>query len=101
MELQQAGDDAVVFGGVLVDLFEQVETVDAVDHRHVRGDVFDFVGLKVADEVPFDVLREDFVFGFHLLGVVLTKNALSMLVQRGNVLRRFEFGDGDQAHTGG
>ena len=51
--------------------------------------------------MPFEVLGKNFVFGYHLLRVILAKNALPVLVQRGNIFRRFEFGNGDQAHTGG
>ena len=101
VELQQAGDDALVLDGGLVDLLEQRETVNAVNQRHIRGDVLDLVGLQMTDEVPFDVLGELRVFVTHLLSVVLTENALTVLVQRADVFRRFEFGNGDQARADG
>ena len=69
-----------MFLGFLVDGFQKVGRVDAVDERDVRDNVFDFIGLQVANEVPSDVLRQYFVFVAHLLGVVLSKGTLTCIV---------------------
>ena len=60
---------------------------------------FDFVGLQVTNEVPLDVLRQDFVLVAHLLGVVLSKGTLTGIVGFLQVADRLGLADGHQGHA--
>ena len=80
MELQQAIHYTVMLFGFLIDGFKQVGRVYAVNECNIRDDVFDFVGLQVANKVPLDVLRQHFVLVAHLKGMVLAKNALTCII---------------------
>ena len=80
VDLEEAVDDAVVFGGLFVDLLEQAEAVNCVDHGDEGGDVFYFVGLEVANEMPFDVGREEGLFFDEFLNVVFAEEAMAGVV---------------------
>lgn len=97
MELEQAGNHALVFSRQLIDFHQQRFTVNTMDHRHIGGDVFDLVGLQVADEVPLDILGQHLVFGLHFLGLVLAEQSLALVIQHLDILHRFGFGDGNQS----
>ena len=51
-----------------------------MDEGHIRSHVLDLVRLQMADEMPLDVLREDFVFLCHLLHLAFAEDALSGIV---------------------
>ena len=51
-----------------------------MDKGHIRCHVLDLVCLQVSDEMPFDILREDFVFLCHLLHLAFAEDALSGIV---------------------
>ena len=46
----------------------------------IRSHVLDLVGLQVSDEMPFDVLREDFVLHGHFLYLAFSEYTLATLV---------------------
>ena len=96
VKLKQAGDHALVFSSQLVDFHQQRFAVNAVNHSHIGGNVFDFVGLQMTDKVPLDILRQHLVFGLHLLGLVLSEQPLALVIQHLDILHRFGFGDGNQ-----
>jgi hypothetical protein len=73
MKLQQAGDDPFVSVGLLVDLGEQLQTVDALYQTDEGGDVFNLIGLKMTYEMPLYVARQQGLFGHQLLHPVLAK----------------------------
>ena len=54
VELQEAGNDAIGFQGLFVDLVEQSWRVGRMDKTDEGRNVFDFVRLQVADEMPFE-----------------------------------------------
>ena len=80
VELQQAIHHTVVFLGLLVDGLKQVSRINAMDEGDVWDDVFDLVGLQMADKVPLDILRQYLVLVAHLLWVVLSKDTLTGIV---------------------
>ena len=98
VELQQAVHNAVVLFGFLVDGFEQVGRVDAVDERDKGDDVFDFVGLQMADEMPLDILREHLMLVAHFKGMVLAENALTSIVGFLQVADGLGLADGYQSY---
>ena len=51
-----------------------------MDEGHIRSHVLDFVGLQMADEVPFDVLGKGFVLHGHFLHLRFSEDALSSVV---------------------
>ena len=56
MYLQQNLDRAAAFGGLALDGFGQTRAVHRMDQRDERRNIFDLVGLQVADHVPLDIL---------------------------------------------
>ena len=101
MKFQQTRDNTLILNGILVYLLQKRFAVDAVDHRNIRGNVFDFVGLQVSDEMSLDVLGKHFVLGLHLLRLVLAKRPLSGIIKRLYVFHGFEFRDRNQLDMGG
>ncbi len=91
MYLEQAGDDAVAFLTLLTDFCQEFVRVNSMDETDERGDVFDFVGLQMADKVPTDVFGELFVFLAQLLHVTFAKNALTGIVCLHNGFSRVVF----------
>ena len=71
----------------------------SVTKGNERDDVFDFVGLQVADEVPLDVLRQCLMLVAHLKGMVFAENALSGVVGFLQVADRLGLADGYQSHA--
>ena len=68
-----------------------------MDHAYKWGDVFDFVALQVADEVPVDVLRERLMFVSEFLYFVFTKDALAEIIEQLYVGYGLGFAYGDES----
>src|SRR5258708_12294031 len=56
-----------------------------MNERNKRGDLFHFVGLQVADQMPFNIVRQQGLFSTHFLHLVFSENTLS------SVIRFFDF----------
>ena len=52
-----------------------------MDQVNKRSNVLDFVGLKVSDKVPLNVLRKNFGFIDQLLYFVFSERTLSCVVR--------------------
>lgn len=61
------------FGSLFIDFNQQFIRVYGMYHSYIRGHVFDFVCLQVADEMPFNVFGQGFIFLSHFLHVALTE----------------------------
>ena len=80
MYLQQNLDRAAAFGGLALDGFGQTRAVHRMDQRDERRDIFDLVGLQVADHMPLDILGQRLVFFAQLLRTALAEDAVSRVV---------------------
>lgn len=67
--------------------------IHGLDQGGVRKDQLQFVGLEMADEVPFDVLRKLKGFGGELLRAVLPEATLAGLIGGQDVRERMKFGN--------
>ena len=56
-----------------------------------RCHILHFVRLKMPDEVPFDVIRQNRLLGHEFLHVAFGKHALSRIVRLTNGLNRMKF----------
>ena len=56
MKLEQAGDNPAVFLRLSVNFGKEFRSVYGMNEADERSNVFDFVGLEVADEMPLNVL---------------------------------------------
>jgi len=81
MHLQKALNNTVVFGGLFIDLQQQAKAVYRMDHRNERGNVFYFVALKMADEMPLNVPGQFGLFLHQFLHIVFTKDALTGIIK--------------------
>ena len=100
VELEEAVDGAVDLEGLFVDLSQEAEAVDAVDHIDEGCNVLHLVALQVADEMPFDVGREDRLFGGDLLHLVLPEYPEAHVIEFQDGFRRVGFRYGDHFHVG-
>ena len=98
VDLQEDFERPAALGRLALDRLGQPRAVDRMDQRDERGDVFDLVGLQVADQVPLDVLGQGFVFFAQFLRAALAENAVAGVVGRADRLRRVGFRHGDQLH---
>jgi hypothetical protein len=96
VHLEEAVNDAVVFGSLFVDLLEQAKAVYCMDHGNKGGDVFYFVGLKMANEMPFNVLGKLRLFLHQFLYVIFTEYAVAGIIKFLDIGSRFGFGNGYQ-----
>lgn len=87
------------FGSLFIDFNQQFIRVYGMYHSYIRGHVFDFVCLQVADEMPFNVFGQGFIFLSHFLHVALTENTLAGSIRFFQRLVGMEFGYGYQADT--
>ena len=55
MQLQQTVDNPAAPGGAPIDFGQQMRRVCAVYQRNKRHDLLHFIGLQMADKVPFDI----------------------------------------------
>ena len=93
MELKQHIDHTGVDRSPVVDQIQKVTGIHGLHQRGVRKDQLQLIGLEMADEMPFDVLRQLESLLGELLRTVLTETALSGLVGCQYVLERMEFGN--------
>ena len=93
MEFKQHIDHTGVDRSPVVDQIQKVTGIHGLHQRGVRKDQLQLIGLKMADEMPFDVLRQLESLLGELLRTVLTETALSGLVGCQYVLERMEFGN--------
>ena len=100
MQLQQHINHATALGGLLVNLAEQLQRIDSLDHSHIRHNVLHLVGLQMTDEVPLDVLRQRLVLLAQLLLVALPEEALSLFVGGHDVFVRMVLADSYQSDAG-
>ena len=91
--LKQHIDHTGVDRRPVVDQIQKVTGIHGLHQRGVRKDQLQLIGLKMADEMPFDVLRQLESLLGELLRTVLTETALSGLVGCQYVLERMEFGN--------
>ena len=63
------------------------------NERGMWKDQFQFVGLQMPYEMPFDVLRKLKSLGGELLRAILSETALPCLVCGKDVRKRMEFGN--------
>ena len=94
--LQKNPDRTPALGRLALDGLGQPGAVNRLDQRHERGDVFDLVGLQVADHMPLDVLGQGFVFFAQLLRTALAEDAVAGIVSLADHLRGVGLRDGDQ-----
>ena len=78
-------------GSGFLDRLGQPNAVERMDHRHERHDHLHFIGLQMADQVPFDVLGKLLVLLSHLLRPVLSENPLAGFVSLHDPLGRVGF----------
>ena len=97
VELQQAVDNAVVAGGLLVQLAQQAAAVEALHGMHEGRYLPGLVGLEVADEVPLHVGGQLGLLGHHFLHPVLAKQPRPGLISLAQLRHGVRFGDDDQA----
>ena len=91
MDLQQYVDRTARSGSGFLDRLGQPNAVERMDHRHERHDHLHFIGLQMADQVPFDVLGKLLVLLSHLLRPVLSENPLAGFVILHDPLGRVGF----------
>ena len=96
MKLKQAGNAAFMLKGLAVDLGKEFQAVDRMDHVNERRNVFYLIGLQMADEMPFHILRQLLPFGGHFPGFILTEDVMPGIVSLENKFWRMGFGHGDQ-----
>ena len=63
-----------------------------------RGYLFDLVALQRADEVPFNVLGQDFRLCHQFLGAAFSKDPLAGTIRLFQCFHRVEFGNSDKRH---
>ena len=99
--LEQTLDHAVVLTGLPVNFFQQFQAIDRLDEGHKRGNVFDLIGLQMANLMPLHVGGELGLLVNHLLHTIFAKMTATGLVgflQQGH---RFGFGNGHEPGTTG
>lgn len=101
VELQEDVDEAIVVNGPFLYGFKEVEGIYGLDKVNVWEDHLEFVGLKVAYEVPLHVLGHLGHLGGQFLGAVFAKDALTGVIGFHKPLYRMEFGNGNQLYAFG
>ena len=81
---------------LVVNTFEKVDGVDALDKGSPADDLTHFVGLEMANEMPSDVVGHERNLSGQLLSAALAENALSGTVGLAKRIDGMEFGDGDK-----
>src|SRR5574344_10678 len=76
MELEQHIDDAMSTLGLGIYSLEQLQGVDAVNHRHEWHNHLHLIGLQVPDKVPLHVGRHERMLLSYLLSAVFAKEPL-------------------------
>ena len=56
MQLDEARNDAIVLFGLFIDFLQQFHAIHRMNHRNKWGDKLDFIGLKMSDEVPSNIV---------------------------------------------
>ena len=69
-------------------------------HGYVWSHILDFICLQVADEMPFNIFGQRFIFLSHFLHFALAEDTLSGSVCFFNRLIGMKLGYGYQADTG-
>ena len=102
VQLQQTRNTSPSLQGLLVDFSQQTRGIDSVDERHVGGDVFDLVGLQMADEMPFYALQvgQFAMLQLQFLGMALAEDTLTGSVGLAYSLCRMILRDSHQPHAG-
>ena len=81
-----------------VELFGQLDAVNTLNHPKV-GNLADQLialsALKMSDQVPFNILGENFRFLHKLLDIVFTKVAMTVIVQLLDVFGGLQLADGN------
>ena len=98
VEFQQDIDGFAVVAPPFVDGLQQMERIHRLDQGDVRKDQLELVGLEMADEVPFDILRHLGDFLRQFLRPVLAEDTLAGPVGLHQAGDRVEFGNCHQFH---
>src|SRR5258706_6765886 len=59
-----------------------------MNDRNKGGDLFHFVGLQVADQMPFNIGRQQGLFSTHFLHLVFSENTLTSAISFFNFFNR-------------
>lgn len=98
LELKQNVDHTIIVCGIMFDPVEQLNGVDRVDHGHEWGYVLHLVGLQMTDHMPFHIGREQGMLVLQFLDPVLSKYALSLVVDGHDFFRRLCLGYGHEGN---
>ena len=101
MQFQQHVDNAIVLGGLLVDLLQELEAIHRIDHADVGRNVFHLISLQMTDEMPLNVVGQLGHLLAKLLLMALAKNALANGIGRLKILLGVILADGHKADTFG
>jgi hypothetical protein len=100
VHLPKDADLALGSSGSFLDFIHQPWAVYGMNQMNVGEDGFDFVGLKVTDEMPSDICGELASFALEFQRMVFSKIPLSTIVKLPNFIHRPGFGNGDEGATG-
>ena len=93
MQFKQHIDDLTVLTSPLLYGIQQMSRIDGLDQRSIGQYHFEFIGLKMADEMPFYILGKLDGLGCELLGAVLSEPPLPGPVCLEDILAWVEFGN--------
>ena len=71
-----------------------------MDQAGSSDDIFDLIGLKMTDKMPFNILWQHLILLLKLLRLVLTELALSVFICLLYHFYRLGLTDTDQCHLG-
>ena len=99
VQFQQHVDHPVVLGGLFLYLLEELERIHCINHRYIWCDILHLVGLQMAYEMPFNVIRQFLHLAREFLLMALAENALPLLIGGIDIFGRMEFAHSHQSYT--
>jgi len=96
VNLQQAGDYPIAFLSLFVNFFQQPHAVYGVNQGYEGSYLFDFVSLKVANQMPGNIIRQLRFLIYQFLNPVLPKYLLAARIRLAQAFNRVVLGDGHQ-----